>query len=206
MSGLTHLFGAFLGVGGYFFLANRIPETADWVYKVSIVAFAASLVLLYLSSSAYHLLHVSNERQRLLRQIDHSMIFVFIAGSYTPFCLIALKGSIGIALLIGVWAIAISGVIVKVFWINGPRWPSTLLYIAQGWIVVVAIIPLIKAVSLPCLLWLVAGGVAYTGGSVIYALKRPDPFPPYFGFHEIWHLFVLAGSFCHFISVTMLVA
>ena len=152
----------------------------------------------------YHLLHVSDETRKVLRRVDHTMIFLLIAGSYTPYCMIPLKATYGQAILIIVWSIAVAGLLVKLFWMHAPRWLSTALYVFMGWIAVSAIFPLAKELSQDGLYGLFAGGIFYTVGAVIYAIKRPDPFPPHFGFHEIWHLFVLAGTASHFYSIATL--
>lgn len=203
-SGLVHLLGALLGVVGLIYLIHLAMTVGTRTHLIGFVIFGVTLILLYLSSAAYHLPHVNDKYEKLLRQIDHSMIFVFIAGTYTPFCLVPLKGVLGYSLLTIVWAIAIGGVFVKVFWIHAPRWLSTGLYLLMGWLVVLAIVPLSKALSHESLVWLIAGGLTYTVGAIVYLLKKPDPFPPDFGYHEIWHLCVLAASLFQFMSVVML--
>ena len=136
------------------------------------------------------------------------MISVLIAGSYTPICLIALHGRTGIALCALVWAAAIGGILVKAFWINCPKWFSSVLYIAMGWLCVLAFHPLFLALSRPAFGWLLAGGIIYTVGGVIYSLKMPmfNAKHKKFGTHEIFHLFVMGGSFCHFIVMYCFVA
>lgn len=126
------------------------------------------------------------------------MIFVLIAGTYTPVCLVVLRGPWGWSLLGTVWGLAVAGIVMKLFWMTAPRWLSTLLYILMGWLVVVAFVPLVEALPMQGILWLSAGGFFYTLGAVIYAIKRPNLVAGVFGFHELWHLFVMAGSFCHF--------
>jgi hemolysin III len=126
------------------------------------------------------------------------MIYLLIAGTYTPLCLVPLRGPWGFSLLGGIWGLALAGMIAKVFWLQAPRWLSTGIYLLMGWLVVAAISPLWAGLPRGGLLWLGLGGLFYSGGAVVYALKRPDPWPGRFGFHEIWHLMVLAASFCHF--------
>lgn len=205
VSGLTHLVGAILGVIGMVYLIRRSLHSGSAALPISLSIFGTSLVLLYLSSALYHLLDVSDRARRVFRQLDHSMIFVLIAGSYTPFCMVTLRGVVGWNLLAAVWGLAVAGLLVKIFWRRPPRWLSTGIYLLLGWMVIVVIYPLSRALSLPGLTWLIIGGLCYTVGAVIYALKRPDPFPPVFGFHEIWHLLVLAGSVSHYLSVATLV-
>ena len=127
------------------------------------------------------------------------MIFFYIAATYTPICLISLRGPWGWSLFGVAWGLALSGIIMKVFWMNAPRWLSTGIYLAMGWLVMIGIYPLYLALPGAALFWLVAGGLAYSAGAVIYALKWPDPFPKRLGFHEIFHLFVIGGSACHFV-------
>lgn len=201
VSGLTHLLGAIVGLVGLCFLLAKIPPSEDARTIIAALVFGASLVLLYLSSAAYHLLHVSDATRLTLRRIDHALIFTLIAGTYTPFCLVTLRNSAGLWILWTVWITAIVGFFLSVFWIHAPRWLTTALYLLMGWFIVIDFKSLYQTLSSPALAWLVAGGLSYSLGAVVYALKKPDPFPPHFGFHEIWHLMVLAGSTCHFISI-----
>lgn len=206
ISGLTHLAGALLGVWGLVFLLQRSIDSGTAMHIVAFSIFGGTLVLLYLSSALYHLLIVSERAALVLRKLDHSMIFVFIAGCYTPFCLVSLDRFWGWTLLTSVWVAAFAGLFVKLYWIHAPRWISTGLYLLMGWAAILIINPLSRALSPQGLTWLVAAGLCYTVGAVVYVIKRPDPFPQLFGFHEIWHLFVLAGSTCHFLSVATLVS
>jgi len=202
VSGLTHLAGALLGAGGVVYLLLKIPG-GDSRRMTAAIVFGLSLIGLYLSSAAYHLLHVSAQVQLVLRRIDHALIFALIAGSYTPYCLITMRDTWGTELLITIWSIAIFGLALSLLWIHAPRWLTTALYLFMGWFIVVAFPSLKKGLSAEAMGWLVAGGLSYSVGAVIYAVKRPDPWPPHFGFHEIWHLMVLAGSACHFVSVAL---
>jgi hemolysin III len=205
VSGLTHLAGAILGaVGMVFLLFKGLKIHSPW-YITSSIIYGISLVLLYSSSALYHLLKVSERHQVTLRRLDHTMIFVLIAGSYTPFCLVSLRGRVGWSTFVAVWLLAVGGIFVKLFWLNAPKGLSTGLYLFMGWIALFIMYPLSQAVSPTALAWLIGGGLFYTVGAIIYAMERPDPFPPHFGFHEIWHLFVLAGSASHFVSVMTLV-
>jgi hemolysin III len=126
------------------------------------------------------------------------MIYVLIAGTYTPICLIPLRGGWGYSILITIWGIAITGIIMKILWFDAPRWLYTMFYLVMGWLVVIALWPIIKTTPIGGVLWLIAGGLLYTIGAVIYGTKWPPLKSKIFGFHEIFHLFVLYGSFCHF--------
>ncbi|SMC19473.1 hemolysin III [Clostridium acidisoli DSM 12555] len=198
VSGLTHLFGVFISAVGLLILLNislALNNTRDMA--VSCV-FGISLILLYSASSIYHLTMASEKVIKILRRVDHSMIYVLIAGSYTPVCLITLKGKIGYSIFAMIWALTILGILIKNFWFNAPRWLSTAFYIVMGWLVVVAIYPMSKVMPAAGIMWLILGGVSYTVGGLIYAFKYPKINNKYFGFHEIFHIFVLIGSFCHY--------
>lgn len=198
VSGLTHLIGALLSVVALVVLIAKAHGYGTPLHLAAFSVFGSSLVLLYTASSLYHLLPLSEKGSRMLRRIDHTMIFVLIAGTYTPICLIALKGVWGWSLLGGVWFLAAAGVVMKLLWLHAPRWLSTAFYLLMGWLVVVAAWPLVEALQPLGLVWLAAGGLFYTAGALIYWLKRPNIRPGLLGFHEIFHLLVMAGSFSHF--------
>lgn len=198
VSGLTHLFGVFASIVGLIVLiVYSVTQSSLW-HIVTFSVFGASLILLYSASSIYHLASVSQKAINVLRRIDHSMIYLLIAGSYTPICLIALRGSWGWSIFGTIWGLTIIGILIKNFWFNAPRWLSTLFYIFMGWLVIVAIYPLAHVFSPGAMAWLFAGGIAYTVGGLIYATKWPKINLKHFGFHEIFHIFVLVGSFCHY--------
>lgn len=198
VSGLTHLFGALLSIVALVLLVcYSVTRATPW-HIVAFSIFGASLILLYTASSLYHLLPISEKGTAILRRIDHMMIFVLIAGTYTPICLVALRGAWGWSLLSIIWGIALGGIILKGFWFNIPRWVSTLIYTLMGWLVVIAFFPLVKAIPLGGFLWLVAGGLLYSIGALIYGIKWPNITSKFIGFHEIFHIFVLMGSFSHF--------
>ncbi len=196
--------GALLGVAGLIFLVEKSAGAGTTMHVRAFTVFAVSVVLLYSSSALYHLAWVNPETRKTLRRIDHTMIFALIAGTYTPYCLLALRETIGVKLLIIVWSFAIAGLLLSIFWIDAPRWLKTGIYLVMGWFIVLAIMPLKHALTPAGFYWLVAGGASYSIGAVVYAVKWPDPFPPHFGFHEIWHLFVLGGTAAHFVSVATL--
>jgi len=198
VSGFSHLGGAVLSVIGLYFLIRYAVANGTVWHIVSFSVFGASLILLYAASSIYHLLVVSERSSVILRKIDHMMIYVLIAGTYTPVCLIPLRGGWGWSLLISIWGIAMTGIILKILWFNAPRWLSTLFYIIMGWLIAIAFVPLVRTMPVVAVLWLIAGGLLYTIGAIIYGTKWPRLKSKVFGFHEVFHIFVLYGSFCHF--------
>lgn len=200
VNALTHLFGALLSIIGTIILLNysRLPLTP--VTIISILIFGMSLVMLYTTSGIYHLVYTTDAILLKLRKLDHAMIFILIAGSYTPFCLLALDGIWKWSIIITVWSLAIIGILLKMLWMNMPRWLSTSFYIGMGWIALFALKPLYDSLSLGGFVFLLLGGVMYTIGGIIYATKKPN-FSPNFGFHEIFHIFVLLGSFCHYWAI-----
>lgn len=203
MSGLTHLIGAVISLVGMIVLIWHESTVAkpEPLSYVAIAMFGLSLILLYTASTVYHLAMASEGVIRFLRKLDHSMIFVLIAGTYTPICLISLHGTLRWAMFIGIWACALTGIIFKMVWFNAPRWISTLSYVLIGWISVFLIPALSKTMSTGGIVLLFLGGVSYTLGAVIYATKWPRIKSNIFGFHEIFHLFVLLGSFFHYFMV-----
>ncbi|MDY0222184.1 MAG: hemolysin III family protein [Desulfobacterium sp.] len=198
INAFSHMAGAIFSVIGLTLLVVEAALKAGVWHIVSFSIFGFALVLMYTASTLYHALHLSPAGLLRLKRFDHIMIFMLIAGTYTPICLVPLRGPWGWTLFGTVWGIALAGVIIKLLFINIPRWVSTAIYLIMGWLCVVAIYPLLVTLSAGCLFWLGLGGFFYTLGAVIYGLKRPNPWPDIFGFHEIWHFFVLAGSFCHF--------
>lgn len=201
VSGYTHFVGVLLSIAGLCVLLDvAITRGTPW-HIVSFAIFGASLILLYTASTLYHLLPHVEHGTGIFRKLDHMMIFVLIAGTYTPFCLVPLRGPWGWSLLGSIWGLGIAGVVGKCLWMRMPRWVSTLIYILMGWLILVAVYPLIKTLPLGGLHWLFIGGLCYSGGAVIYGLKWPKLWPGCFGFHEVWHLFVLAGSISHFWAI-----
>ena len=174
----------------------------------ALAVFIVSMILLYAASTVYHTLDISEKVNRLLRKLDHMMIFILIAGTYTPVCLIVLGNNAGYRLLALVWGIAIAGILVNALWINCPKWFSSLVYIAMGWICVLAFRQIVLALPKSAFLWLLTGGLIYTAGGIIYALKLPifNATHKNFGSHEIFHLFVMGGSLCHYVMMYAFVA
>ena len=200
VSGLTHLVFAVAAVIGATVLITLAAVHHKWWHLGAFIVYGASLFLLYLASSLYHLLPVSERAKRILRQFDHVAIFLLIAGTYTPLCLVPLRGPWGWSLFGAVWALALAGMFLAVFAVDAPRWLTTVVYLALGWLVVVAGWPLVHRLSTEGLVWLALGGAFYTAGAVIYAAKKPNPVPHVFGFHEIFHIFVMLGSLAHFLG------
>lgn len=198
VSALSHLVGAVLSIVGLVVLVYSAAVYASVWHVVSFSIYGASLILLYTASTIYHAIPVSDRWNRILRKIDHSMIYVLIAGSYTPICLVALKGSWGWSLFGSIWGLTIVGILLKVVWLDAPRWLSTLIYTFMGWLVAIASVPLVRTLSWGGMFWLLGGGILYTIGAVIYGTKWPRITSKVFGFHEIFHIFILAGSFMHF--------
>jgi len=207
-SAITH----FIAMMGALFaaapLATKAFTSSGGATITPMMIFIISMVLLYGASTVYHSVNLSGSKLKIFKRIDHMMIFVLIAGSYTPVCMITLDKTIGFRLLTVVWAIAIVGMIVKLFWVTCPKWFSSVLYIAMGWMCIFVFGPLVNSLPLAAFLWLLIGGIAYTIGGVLYALKVPalNHLHKYFGLHEIFHVFVMIGSFCHFVFMYCYVA
>ncbi len=205
VNALTHLIGAL-----FFFILTLILFTyvlstgAGTDRVVSVLVFGMGLIALYLTSGLYHTVNTSPERLKIWRKLDHTMIFVLIAATYTPFCLLALPSSMGNTLLILVWSIALIGSLMMIFWIGMPRWLNTVLYILMGWVGVFCVVPLFYSLSPSEFFLLILGGVFYTIGGVIYGIKKPN-LSKSVGFHELFHIFCLLGSFCQFLAVVLLV-
>jgi hemolysin III len=201
VSGLTHLVFAVVAVIGATVLITLAAVGHKWWHFAAFIVYGVSLGLLYLASSLYHLLPVSESSRRVLRQLDHIAILLLIAGTYTPVCLVPLRGPLGWSLFGAVWGLALVGMFVTIFAIKGPRWLGVGLYLALGWLVIVAVWPLFQRLSPEGLAWLGLGGVFYSVGAVIYAEKKPNPIPGVFGFHEVFHIFVMLGSLSHFVAI-----
>jgi len=202
-SAITHYIGMMLALLAATPLISKASTTASPGAKIAMTIFMASMILLYGASALYHSVNVSGKILKVFRKIDHMMIFVLIAGSYTPICMIVLGGASGYTMLAIVWGIAIVGMLIKAFWITCPKWFSSVIYIAMGWVCVFVIGRLVTSMPTASFIWLLAGGIIYTIGGVIYALKLPifNSKHENFGSHEVFHLFVMGGSFCHFICM-----
>ncbi len=200
-SAITHFIGMLMAIFAAIPLLIKAAREPEHIYLLSLTVYAISLVLLYAASTTYHTFDISEKWNTILKKIDHMMIFILIAGSYTPICLLVLERPIGLILLGIVWAIAIIGIVVKAFWIFCPKWFSSALYIGMGWTCVIAFSQILNSLTTFEFAWLLIGGIIYTIGGIIYALKLPvfNSIHVNFGSHEIFHLFVMGGSACHFI-------
>lgn len=199
-SAITHFIGMVLALlAGFPLISKASYYSSDCVAAMFVFIF--SMILLYAASTIYHSVNLSEKIIKVFRKIDHMMIFVLIAGSYTPVCILVLGGKTGYSLLAAVWSLAIVGIVVKGLWITCPKWFSSLIYIAMGWLCIFVFGPIVNSVPKAAFYWLLAGGIIYTVGGVIYALKLPlfNAKHSAFGSHEIFHLFVMGGSFCHFV-------
>jgi hemolysin III len=206
VNGLTHLVGGVLASVGLIVLLATAASAGRMDQLVAFGIFGFSLVALYTASALYHLLPLSPVGVARLRRVDHMSIFVFIAGTYTPFCLLALDGGWRAGLLVLVWGLALCGVLLKLLWMDAPRWLSVALYLGMGWVAVVAAPALLRSLPTAGIAWVLTGGLVYSAGALVYGFKRPNLIPGSFGFHELWHLFVVAGSACHFWAVLRYVA
>lgn len=199
VSGLTHLGGAIAAlVGQIVLLVLGWPGIEKFV---SVLVYGLSLVGLFSASAAYHLVNAGPKVTAILRKLDHSAIYLLIAGTYTPFCINTFSGFYRWGLLAIVWGIAIAGIVVKLFYMGAPRWLSAGIYVLMGWLGLTAIGEMTVALSPFTLGWLIAGGVVYTLGAVVYVTKIFNFAPGKFGFHEVWHIFVLLGALAHFVAV-----
>jgi len=201
INSLTHGVGALLAVVGLILLLREAILRGSVSQIIAFSMFGLSMVLLYTASSLYHALPVKEKTLELFRKLDHSMIYVLIAGTYTPICLLVLDGSWKWGLFTTIWSLAIIGIIKKMLWMNAPRWLSTLFYLAMGWLAVITFPTLIDKLPMAFMIWIGIGGFAYTFGAIIYGIQKPNPIPEWFGHHEIWHLFVLAGTASHFWAI-----
>ena len=207
-SAITHFIGMLMAMFAATPLILRAMRAPDTVHVISLSIFIVSMILLYAASTTYHTFDLSERTNKILKKLDHCMIFVLIAGSYTPICLIVLHGRTGLMLLALVWSIAILGIIFKLCWVTCPKWVSSVLYIAMGWVCVLAFTQILNSLPAAAFNWLLAGGIIYTVGGIIYALKLPifNAHHKYFGSHEIFNLCVMSGSICHFIMMFEYVA
>ncbi len=207
-SAITHFIGMLMALFAATPLIIRSLSAPDAIHAISLGIFIVSMIFLYAASTIYHTFDLSPVYNKILKKIDHCMIFVLIAGSYTPICLVVLHNMTGYILMAIVWGIAVIGIFFKLCWVTCPKWLSSTLYITMGWVCVLAFTQILNALPPVAFRWLLAGGIIYTVGGVIYALNLPifNARHKYFGSHEIFHCFVMAGSICHFIMMFQYIA
>jgi hemolysin III len=200
-NGLSHLGGAVAAFFGQ--IALLIVSWPVAAKVISVLIYGISLIALFSASATYHLAKVKPGFQQVLRKFDHSAIYILIAGTYTPFCINAFTGFFRWGLLAIIWTIAFVGIIINIFYINSPRWLSASVYVVMGWLCLSAVGQM-AALPATAVIWMLIGGIIYTLGAVIYATKIFNFVPGKFGFHEIWHIFVLLGAAAHFVAVMSL--
>jgi hemolysin III len=203
-NGLTHLGAAIAAVIGMIFLI--IIGWGNPGKTVSLTIYGISLILLFTASATYHLVNAKPRILDILRKMDHSAIYLLIAGTYTPFCFNFFTGFWQWGMLALIWSLAIVGVTVKLLWIDAPRWLYTSVYIAMGWLAIFGAKELISTLPTGAIVWLLVGGITFTAGAVVYATKAFNFFPGIFGFHEVWHIFVILGALAHFIGIMVYIA
>jgi len=199
LRGVSHEWAFFMSLG-FGVALIVLAETPRATLAVAI--YAVSLSALFGTSALYHRVNWSRPQVRQwMRRLDHSMIFFLIAGTYTPFALLVLNGTLGMAILAVVWIGAIAGAIVEMIWIDHPKWASALIYLSLGWVAVATFPDLWSTMGPAGTLLLAVGGLLYTAGAVVYAIQRPNPNPAIFGYHEVFHLFVIAAAIAHFSAI-----
>jgi hemolysin III len=204
VSGLIHLGAAVAAVFGL--IALLIMGWGDLPKEISLLIYGASLIMMFAASAAYHLVNRGPDVTAWLRKVDHSAIYIFIALTYTPICIHFFSGFWRWGPLLIIWIMALAGVIVKLFFIREPRWMRAGIYLVMGWLSLIGIPVILRTMPVGAIAWLVLGGVLFTLGAVIYVLKKPDPWPGVFGFHEIWHIFIIFACLAHYILIAAYVA
>lgn len=199
INSLTHWGGALLALVGL--IALLIVGWGTPAKVISLIIYGVSLIFLFSASATYHMVQAKDKMLEIFRKIDHAAIYFLIAGTYTPFCINAFTGFWKWGMLSIIWSLAVVGIVIKVFIIRAPRWLNAGIYLAMGWLCVGASGQLLAAVPAWVLVWLIIGGVTYTLGAVVYITKIFNFVPGVFGFHEVWHIFVLLAAAAHFVAV-----
>lgn len=199
VNSLTHWAGAVLAIIGL--IALLFVGSGAPVKMVSLTIYGASLIFLFSASATYHTVNRKDKVLEVFRKVDHAAIFLLIAGTYTPFCVLAFSGFWRGGMLLLIWSLALIGITVKIFYIHSPRWLNAGIYVLMGWLGIAAAGQIFNVLPLWVIGWLVAGGVIYTLGAVVYSTKIFNFVPGVFGFHEIWHIFVMLAAAAHFIAV-----
>ena len=204
VNGLTHYFAALAAVVGLVVLL--MISRGDFLKQETLLVYGGSLVLMLMASASYHLIKGSPRRMQFLRKIDHSSIFILIAGTYTPICVNLMSGFWQWGMLLVVWTLALIGTFSKILLINTPRWFTAAVYLVMGWLAVLAANEILAALPTGALVLLILGGLAFTFGAIVYITKKMDFVPGVFGFHEVWHIFVIVGCVFHFVLMLIYVA
>lgn len=199
VNSLTHWAGAVLALAGL--IALLIVGWSTPAKIISLLIYGISLIAMFSASATYHMVHAKDKVLLILRKIDHSAIFLLIAGTYTPFCVNAFDGFWKWGMLSIVWTLAVIGIIVKVFYIKAPRWLNAGIYVVMGWLCVGAAGQMLATLPTWVFAWLLAGGIIYTLGAIVYITKVFNFWPGVFGFHEVWHIFVMLAAAAHFVAV-----
>lgn len=202
--GLSHGLGVLLSIAGMVVLL-MLSRGRPW-HTAAFAIYGGSLIVLYSLSTIYHVLHVKPRVEHWLQRLDHSAIYLLIAGCYAPVCLVSLHGVWGWSLLGTVYALAIVGIVLSLAWRAAPHWIRVTLYVLMGWLAIIAFGPLRAAFPPPALAWLIGGGIVYSVGTIVYATDRPHLWPGRFSAHDLWHVFVLGGSACHFVFMLRFIA
>ena len=204
VNGLTHFFAAIVATIGLIVLI--VLGWRSTLKEISFSIYGTSLILLFAASATYHMVKAKPKILENLRKLDHSAIYLLIAGTYTPFCIVMFQGFWQWGLLAIIWSLAFVGIVVKLFIIKAPRWLTAGVYIVMGWLCIAAIGEMLKVLPVGALVWLIVGGIVYTLGAIVYITKMLDFIPGKFGFHEIWHIFVILGALAHFIAIAGYIA
>ncbi|NOH02437.1 MAG: hemolysin III family protein [Chloroflexi bacterium] len=199
VNSLTHWGGAILALIGLIALLVVGWDTPAKI--ISFVIYGASLIFMFSASATYHMVRVKDKALEIFRKVDHAAIYTLIAGTYTPFCINALEGFWKWGMLSIIWSLALTGIVVKIFYIRAPRWVNAVIYVVMGWLSVAAAGQMLAALPVWVFTWLIIGGVVYTLGAVVYAAKMFNFKPGVFGFHEVWHIFVLLAAIAHYVAV-----
>jgi hemolysin III len=201
LRGVLHQYAFFVSLASGTLLVLLAATTTR--ASVAVAVYAASVSALFGVSALYHRVTWTTLARRRMRRLDHSMIFLLIAGTYTPVGLLVLQGTLATVVLAVVWSGAIAGIVLELAWMRAPRWLGGTVYLALGWVAVVAMPQLFARLGVPGGLLIVSGGLLYTAGAAVYALRRPDPVPTVFGYHEVFHLLVIAGVATHFLAISL---
>jgi hemolysin III len=204
VNGLTHFFAAIVAVIGLIVLI--VLGWNSLIKELSLSVYGSSLIILFAASATYHMAKAKPGIIALLRKFDHSAIFLLIAGTYTPFCALMFTGFWKWGLLSIIWLLALIGIVVKMLVSNAPRWLHAGVYIAMGWLCIGAIGEMLRVLPAGAIILLLTGGIIYTIGAVVYITKALDFLPGKFGFHEVWHIFVILGALAHFIAIAAYIA